>query len=43
MFQAKELELKNQVDTFNRQLSDALKRLKNEQFEIEKSNQNSGT
>ena len=41
MFQAKELELKNQVDTFNRQLSDALKRLKNEQFEIEKSNQNS--
>jgi exonuclease SbcC len=39
-FQAKELELKNQVDTFNRQLSDALKRLKNEQFEIEKSNQN---
>ena len=40
-FQTKELELKNQVDTFNRQLSDALKRLKNEQFEIEKSNQNS--
>jgi exonuclease SbcC len=39
-FQAKELELKNQVDTFNRQLSDALQRLKNEQFEIEKSNQN---
>jgi exonuclease SbcC len=39
-FQAKELELKNQIDTFNRQLSDALLRLKNEQFEIEKSNQN---
>jgi len=39
-FHAKELELKNQIDTFNRQLSDALLRLKNEQFEIEKSNQN---
>lgn len=39
-FQAKELELKNQVDTFNRQLSDALQRLKNEQFEIEETNRN---
>ncbi len=39
-FQAKELQLENQVDNFNRQLSDALQRLKNEQFEIEKSNQN---
>ena len=39
-FQSKELELKNQVDMFNRQLYDALKRLKNEQFEIEKPNQN---
>lgn len=39
-FQAKELQLENQVDNFNRQLSDALQRLKNEQYEIEKSNQN---
>jgi len=39
-YQAKELELKNQLKTLNRQLSDALKRLKNEEFEIEKSNQN---
>lgn len=39
-FQTKELELKNQIDAFNRQLTDALKRLKNEQFEIQKSNQN---
>ena len=39
-FQAKESELKNQIDAFNRRLSKALERLKNEHFEIEKSNQN---
>jgi len=39
-FKSKEIELNQQVETFNKQLTEALKRLAKENISIEKSNQN---